>query len=129
MNSTISENLKYVEIKKSPLHGKGVFAIRDIIKGEIFEESHVIPILIDIDLPEELATLEYPWDKDNYGLCIGGVGSFFNHSKHFNSKVHSTDKEKNIQRYSAVRDIKKGEELTIFYHADFDKYIDSVNTV
>ncbi|MCH8905420.1 MAG: SET domain-containing protein-lysine N-methyltransferase, partial [Bacteroidetes bacterium] len=72
--------------------------------------------------------LQYPWDEENYGLCISGAGSFFNHSKDANAKIHDRDFDNNIQRYSAVRNIAKGEEVTIFYNEDFEEFINKVAT-
>ena len=50
-----------IEIKNSPLHGKGVFAKKDISKGEVIVKSHMVEIHINENLPEELATLQFFW--------------------------------------------------------------------
>ena len=112
-----------IEIRDSPIHGKGVFAVRDISNGEIIEESHVIPLLKDIELPEELAVLQYPWNTEQYGLCISGTGSLFNHSDNANAMIHSVDEQKCVQRYSATRNILKDEEVTIYYHQEFEDHV------
>ncbi|MGB1319045.1 MAG: hypothetical protein ACPG5W_12585, partial [Flavobacteriales bacterium] len=47
-----------VEIQESPIHGKGVFAIRDIKAGEIIAVSHVTLLHHNEQMPELIATLE-----------------------------------------------------------------------
>lgn len=112
-----------LEVKVSPIHGKGVFAKVDIKKDEVIAESHVLLLRHDEDLPEQIATLEFPWDDEFYALCISDVGSFFNHSKQANAKVIRQNKEKNTHEFSAIRDIRIGEEVTIYYNDDFEKFI------
>lgn len=112
-----------VEIKESPIHGKGVFAKRDIEAGEILAVSHVTLLHHNEQLPELIATLEFPWNEEYYALCLSDVGSFFNHDKEFNAMVLHQDKKKLTQTFSAVRNIRKGEEVFIFYNDDFEEYI------
>ena len=112
-----------VEIKESPIHGKGVFAIRDIKAGEIIAVSHVTLLHHNEQMPELIATLEFPWSDEYYALCLSDVGSFFNHDKNFSAKVYHQDKEKLTQTFSATRDIKKGEEVMIYYNDDFEEFV------
>ena len=112
-----------VEIRDSSIHGKGVFANRDIKKDEVVETAHVVLIHEGYDLPEELATLEFPHDEDYYAICLSGVGSYFNHASepnihHKAVQVHALTKE-----FYALRDIKQGEELCFFYHKEFDAFV------
>lgn len=109
-----------VEIKESPIHGKGVFAIRNIDEGEVLAVSHVTLLHHNEQLPELIATLEFPWSEEYYALCLSDVGSFFNHSKTFNAKVLHQDKEALTQTFAATGPIKKGEEVFIYYNADFE---------
>ncbi len=112
-----------VEIKVSPVHGKGVFAKRDINKDEIIAVSHVTLLHHNEELPELIATLEFPWNEDYYALCLSGVGSFFNHNQHCSARVCHQDKENLTQTFAATRDIAQGEEVTIFYNADFEDFV------
>ncbi len=114
-----------VEIKESPIHGKGVFAIRDIKKGEVIAVSHVTLLHHNEQLPEMIATLEFPWSEEYYALCLSDVGSFFNHDKHFSARVLHQDKENNTQTFAATKDIKKGEEVFIFYNDLFEDFVQS----
>lgn len=112
-----------VEIKVSPIHGKGVFATRDIEEGEIVAVSHVTLLHHNEELPELIATLEFPWNEEYYALCLSDVGSFFNHDKKFNTKVLHQDKERLTQTFCATRKITAGEELFIFYNDDFEEFV------
>ncbi|MBI1286050.1 MAG: SET domain-containing protein-lysine N-methyltransferase [Flavobacteriales bacterium] len=112
-----------VEIKESPIHGKGVFGTRDIEAGEILTVSHVTLLHHEEQLPEAIATLEFPWNEEFYALCLSGVGSFFNHDKNFNARVLNQDKENLTQTFSSTRAIAKGEEIFIYYNDDFEGFI------
>jgi uncharacterized protein len=112
-----------VEIKESPVHGKGVFATRNILKGETLAVSHVTLLHHNEELPELIATLEFPWNEEYYALCLSDVGSFFNHDQDFSAYVAHQDKEGLTQTFKAARDIAHGEEVTIFYNDDFEQFI------
>ena len=112
-----------VEIRESPIHGKGVFAVRDIEPGEVIAVSHVTLLHHSEQLPEQIATLEFPWNEDHYALCLSDVGSFFNHDKAFNAQVVHQDKARLTQTFAATRAIKKNEEVMIYYNADFEEFI------
>ena len=53
-----------VTVKESPVHGKGVFASCKILKGEVIVKSHMVLIHVNENLPEELATLQFPWQEE-----------------------------------------------------------------
>jgi len=55
-----------VEVKNSPIHGKGVFAKGNIKKGDVIAKSHVVLLHHNEQLPELLATLEFPWNEEYY---------------------------------------------------------------
>ncbi len=112
-----------VEIKESPIHGKGVFAIRDIEEGEIIAVSHVTLLHHNEQMPELIATLEFPWNEEYYALCLSDVGSFFNHDKAFNAKVLRQDKQNLTQTFSATKNIAEGEEVMIYYNDDFEDFV------
>jgi hypothetical protein len=114
-----------VEVKQSPLHGKGVFATQNIAKGQVIVESHMVLIHINENLPEELATLQFPWTNDYDAICLSDAGSFFNHSSQPSAEIIERDFINLIQTFAAKRDIKKGEEITIYYNEAFDSFIKS----
>ncbi|NQY09651.1 MAG: SET domain-containing protein-lysine N-methyltransferase [Flavobacteriales bacterium] len=110
-------------IDESPIHGKGVFANKNIKQGEVIAECHVLLLHHYEELPEELATLQFPWDDQYYALCISDMGSFFNHTAEANAGVHSQNPATKTQVFAATTDIKKGEEVTIYYNDEFEKFV------
>ena len=121
-NNYNENHIPPARIQNSSIHGKGVFANRTISKGEIITESEMIPILKEHDLPEELATLQFPWNEEYDAICISNVGSFFNHNKPPNAKV-TQDKVNNLQQFIANKEIKKGEEIFIYYNDAFENFV------
>lgn len=115
-----------VEIKESKIHGKGVFAIENIPEGTIVNVSEVALVLHEWDLPECLATIEFPWNETHYAICLSGVGSFFNHAKDFNTVVEP-DFEKKQQVFRTNRRIEKGEELCFYYNDAFEAYVNALD--
>jgi len=104
-----------ITIKKSSIHGLGVFAIKSIPQDTVLGVSHVK-------------------DKDNTGRYHKGyirtpLGGFINHSTKPNCiKIHvrsnlppkhwpiiEEDTELSLMAIKTMRDIKEGEELTVFY--------------
>ena len=112
-----------VEVKQSLLHGKGVFATRNIAKGEVLVKSHMALIHVNENLPEVLATLQFPWTEEYDAICISDAGSFFNHSSQPNAEVKIRDFDNLIQTFVAKTAIVKGTEITIYYNDAFDDFV------
>lgn len=114
----------YVMIKPSPLHGIGVFAIRDIPKGtkDIFSEGFGDWIKVskaEVDaLPShsrELIENHCLFDEDSYfipdyGFKLVDLVIYLNHSETPN--VLSLNEG---EQFEALVDIKAGEELLVDY--------------
>jgi SET domain-containing protein len=114
----------YVMIKPSPLHGIGVFAIRDISKGtkDIFSEGFGDWIKVSKDevdaLPShsrELIENHCLFDEDSYfipeyGFKLVDLVIYLNHSETPNV-LSLNDGE----QFEALVDIKAGEELLVDY--------------
>jgi len=115
--------MKLVEVRKSNVHGKGVFALEDIEAGKLIVTSHMVLIHKDEDLPEELATLQFSWNEDYDAICLSDVGSFFNHSSQPSAEVDDRDFEKLIQKFTTKIKIAKGQEITIYYNDAFDRFV------
>ncbi|WP_100614283.1 SET domain-containing protein [Confluentibacter citreus] len=114
-----------LKIKQSPLHGKGVFATRNITRGELLVTSHMVLVHVNENLPEVLATLQFPWTEEYDAICISDAGSFFNHSSQPNAKVDERDFENLIQTFVAKTDIVKGTEITIYYNDAFEDFVNN----
>ncbi|PYJ84527.1 MAG: hypothetical protein DME22_12480 [Verrucomicrobia bacterium] len=95
---TMPHEQVYARIGRSKIHGVGVFAIRDIPKG-----TKIFP-----DDDSELIWGETYGPPNSFNLMT--VAWYLNHSKTPNV---GCDKD---YTFFALRDIKKGEELTADYH-------------
>ena len=96
--------------------GRGVFAKAAIKKGTVIERVPVLLMPIeDLAGGLENATLNryfYIWNKKHIAVSLG-YGSLYNHSYEPNARyVHGT----RTLSYRALRDITKGEEITINYN-------------
>jgi SET domain-containing protein len=114
-----------VEVKESPVHGKGVFAKRNIAKGEVVVKSDMVLIHVNENLPEGLATLQFPWTDEYDAICLSDAGSFFNHNSLPNAEVKERDFKNLIQLFVAKIAIEKGAEITIYYNDAFDDFVNS----
>ena len=111
-----------VTVKKTGKKGRGVFALRDFKKGEIVESCPVINIT-----PKERKRLEktifnhyiYPWRSTRSGSVVLGYGSIYNHSFNPNADWKQNFKEE-VMTYRALKDIKKGDEITVNYNGEPD---------
>jgi hypothetical protein len=91
-------------VGKSKIHGLGIIAVSDIKKELDLGISHILN------------------DKYKDGLIRTPLGGFINHSDNPNSKYKV--KNKNL-RLVALRQIKKGEEVTVSYRGWYsDKILD-----
>ena len=127
-----------IAIKKSALHGRGIFAVKNICEGEIIEECHYVLLAGDThhDYPEtpmfirsnpifqmyasRLKSLEeysYFAKNENNKLrqaIVLGCGMIYNHNSNPNvSYAQSIDDE--IFIFSANKAIDAGEELFVDY--------------
>jgi SET domain-containing protein len=106
---------------ESKLSGLGIFAKEDINAGELIEEAPVI-LLPEEEISDLAKTklLDYffAWgEKLEQAAIVLGYGSLYNHSYEPNAKfVENYDK--NTITYSALKDIKKREEILINYNGD-----------
>jgi uncharacterized protein len=104
--------------------GLGVFAAEKIKKGEVIEEC---PVLVmsgeDVELLRKTKLRQYyfMWEKDKPSIRLAkkvavcmGWGAVYNHSDNPNVKTAKDFKKETIT-FTALRDIKKGEEVTHSY--------------
>lgn len=107
-----------VVVKKSPKgdeEEKGVFARQNIKKGEVIEIAPVITLEHEELIDTKWNTLfDYYFWLDEYVVLALGYGSLYNHSDNPNAK-YSLNKEKKEIKFTALKDIKKGEEILFNY--------------
>jgi len=83
-----------VYLKRSEIHGMGLYAKEDIEKGHVFGITHVS---------------DYEFED---GYIRTPLGGFFNHSETPNCEAY---KEGRYIKLKTIIDVKKDEELTAFY--------------
>ncbi len=116
-------SIQHAEIYFGPseLHGKGVFAARDIQAGEIIE---ICPVLVfpKSELPHIRQTMlddyYFDWGDDGafFAVCLG-YGSLYNHDYHPNAEYGMDFAAETIDFY-AVKDIPAGAEITVNYNGE-----------
>src|SRR3990167_11036655 len=111
-----------VEVRKTGKKGRGIFALKDFKKGEIIESAPVLTFS-----PKERRHLEktslshyiYPWRSTRGASLVFGYGSVYNHAFSPNA-----DWKQNFSNttmvYRAIKEIKKGEEITVNYNGEPD---------
>lgn len=104
--------------------GRGVYARRNIKKGEIIEMCPVIEVSKHdmANLSESfLVTYFFYFGKNKERLAIAlGFGSIYNHTYKPNAKYEIKNTENRID-FIALNDIKKDEEITINYNPGIPK--------
>jgi len=97
-----------VNVKKSKLHGKGVFALRDFEKGEVVLKWKPKPLK-----KSEMETLSL--NKKKHVMHIDGKYFLMRSpERYINHSCEPNVKNQNMSNI-AIKDIKKGEEITIKY--------------
>jgi SET domain-containing protein len=96
-------------VKKSPVHGYGVFAQKDIKRGELVEQC----CCLVFDSKEE-CLIDYAFAFGRKSTVLTGFGCLYNHSDDHNLN-HELDMQNRIMTFKARRAIKKGEELFVNY--------------
>lgn len=104
-------------VASSALHGRGVFTTREFAVGELIEECPVLIIPAD-DRPyvdqTSFSGYYFEWKGGAGGLALG-FGSLYNHSYRPNARYDPGKGHKTL-RFTAVKAIKPGAEITINYN-------------
>jgi uncharacterized protein len=106
---------EYLEVRKSPGKGRGVFARKDIKKGTVFETVPMIVFANDECEGTKMATYVFEWTKTTSAIALG-YGSLYNHSYQPNARYYDGRGQTKI--FMALRDIKAGEEITVNYNGN-----------
>ena len=102
----------YFAKSKIPGAGRGVFTMKPFKKDDVVEACPVL-VFDPIDEPTFLKNYSYLWGEKELALALG-YGSLYNHS-HFANLEYFVDIDSRTIIYTAARDIRRGEELTIDY--------------
>jgi SET domain-containing protein len=108
-----------VEVRESPLHGRGVFAKNKILRGSLIEQAPIIFLS-----STEKETLRFT-KLYHYYFLLGnpqrqtafsfGYASFYNHSAKANA-FYTFSRRKSTLNIYAYRTIEPGHEITINYN-------------
>lgn len=106
-------------VSTSKISGRGVFAAKNIRKGELIE---VAPVILfsksqqyQIDATA-LGDYYFEWSKDDFALALGH-GSLYNHATDSNAD-YEIDIASQAIRFKALRSIKKGQEIFVNYNGE-----------
>lgn len=120
-----------IQVEKIPYKGRGIIATEDIPKGTLLEVAPVgvIPSenresmnQTDVFKYYFVQPLEYGKGEDVNAYLVFGLASLCNHSEEPNSRVNWIENEIGIWSHlTASKDIKAGEEVTLFY-TNIDEY-------
>lgn len=118
MKKLFSQDTIYIDKSKIVNAGRGVFAGRDIKKGETIESCPIIEISKDntSSLGESILVTYFFYfgkNKERSGIALG-FGSIYNHSYTPNAKFVIKSQKKLIE-FIALKDIKKDTEITFNY--------------
>ena len=114
-------NAKGVRMNVVPGHGRGMFAARNFLKGELIERAPIIPIN-EKQWPNAAKTIlsDYAFDwgeKDEHAAIALGYISIYNHSYSPNAQLEQMLDEL-MMEIIAIKDIREGDEITINYNGD-----------
>ena len=121
----IEQVTSMIEVKHSTLSNgeftRGVFATRDIAKGELIHEAPVVPYPNeDHDHIEQTLLADYVFEYGaNHTAILLGYGSLIAHSYTPNA-VYDISFEKHTFDFYAHTDIKAGDEILINYNGEVD---------
>lgn len=105
-------------MKNTGKYGRGIFAGRNIKKGEFIEEAPVIVIPKNewkLMKKNILSNYVFRWGDDK--AVALGYGSLYNHSYTPNARYHTNIENQSIDFY-AREDISEKEEITVNYNGD-----------
>lgn len=107
----------------SEVHGKGVFAGRDIDEGEVLEICPIILFTKDQLADVRRTVLDdyyFDWGEEGewFAFCLG-YGSLYNHSYEPNAEYGMDFDAQTIDFY-AIKPIMAGDEIFINYNGDVD---------
>ncbi len=105
-----------LEIRCSPIHGRGVFATRAFSTGDTVERCPVVVVpaaeqsLLD---RTNLFNYYFYWEDGAAAIALG-YGSLYNHSASPRARYRK-DFDASVVAFVAVQDIEVGREITVDY--------------
>jgi uncharacterized protein len=112
-----------IEVKTTNKYGRGLYAARNIRKGEVVESSPVVELNSYDITHTRMNMYVFGWKGNGTSALALGLGSLFNHSKKANVTYNPVFSTKTIL-FVAMRDIRKGHQLFIDYGYDVKRGIE-----
>jgi uncharacterized protein len=106
-----------VEVRKSDIGGRGVFAKRDFKKGEVIEECPLVSDECDRIVNGVMKDYLFKVEGSKCGAAFGYC-SMYNHADDCSAEWAPIP-EKSTLVITATRDIRAGEEITISYGSGY----------
>ncbi len=106
-----------VVVSDSPMQGKGVFALKDFYEGELvleIDDGHVVTDESKLTPEQHEFDLDYLADRT---ILMQSPEKFINHSCDPTTYVKTKN---DVRRVLAMRDVRKGEEITYDYAINGD---------
>ena len=120
-SKSLEKSQMWIEVQNSPLHGLGVFACVDFAKGSVIERCFYL-VIDDDDLQEINRLNDYlftsPDVKSDY-LCVLGYGMIYNHGAPPNAEWQIADDDNRFIEFTALHDIRAGDEILHDYGEDY----------
>ncbi|MTV26105.1 SET domain-containing protein [Nitriliruptoraceae bacterium ZYF776] len=105
-----------VEVRPSPVHGRGLYVTREVPAGEVVSEAPAL-VLHQEEADEladhRLAAYLVAWDRSRSAVPFGAL-SFVNHGLEANAEL-VVDHDEEVVSLVTTRAVAAGEELTIDY--------------
>lgn len=101
-----------LSIRRSPIHGYGVFANQSFSAGDIIEECHAL------SLEETFNLRDYAFKTGEQSSILLGFGSLYNHAPVPNAS-YVFYPEHQMMVFTARTAIEMGEEILIYYGDDW----------
>ena len=98
-----------LQVKASPIHGYGVFAVEDIAANAIVEECYSL-----IHMKNAAPFSSFYFSANQYAALPLGYGCIYNHSNNPNACMEFY-LERSLIVFFALRPIKAGEEICVTY--------------
>ena len=119
-------------VRKSDIHGHGIFAKEDISKDEVLEVSRLLRLAWRMAYQQDPVIRDYCWGNTSckcdqckmhgpHAYLALGYGSIYNHHNVPNTKIHF-DFDNNCYTVTSVMDIQKDQEIFTNYGADYWKH-------
>ncbi len=102
-----------IEVKRTRHKGRGVFALGDSPCGTEIERVPVLVLPAGDIRGSHLASYCFLWSEGTVALPLG-YGALYNHS--YTPNAEYRDAAPQVKVYTALRDIRHGEEITINYN-------------